>query len=83
MGCGCRKSNMRTSRSISGPRQQAALKPVSKSTQNIIVPPQKMQDMSQTTSQTPPAPRSPSGEYMEKRKIQQIRRNAIRKAFGR
>lgn len=84
MGCGCRKNNMR-SRPNSGPRQQSALKPTTKSTQNIIVPPQtqNLQAMAQTSSQTPAAPRSVSGQHLEKRKIQQIRRNAIRKAFGR
>ena len=82
MACGCRKNSFGANRSSSGPRQQAALKPVANATKNIVMPPKNMQTIAQTTSQTPPAPRSASGAYNEKRKIQQVRRDAIRKAFG-
>ncbi len=81
MGCGCRKNSMR-SRPVSGPRPQGALKPVTRTGQNIINPPKTVQPMSQKTSQTPPSQRSASGANLEKRKLQQIRRDAIRRAFG-
>ena len=36
MACGCKKNSFGANRSSSGPRQQAALKPVTNATKNIV-----------------------------------------------
>lgn len=91
MACGCSK-NRAASRGISGPRQVGAARPVARSNRNVIVPSQaprqvqtaikQPQNIVQTGSTSPAQPRSASGEHLERRKIQQIRRNVVRKNLG-
>jgi hypothetical protein len=81
MACGCKK-NQFNRRPVSGPRPMGAIRPVQRTTQNIIMPIQP-QGMNQTTSQTPTPQRSASGAYNEKKKMQQVRRDAMRRAFNR
>lgn len=92
MGCGC-SNNRFAKRTMSGPRQVGALRPVTRTNKNIIAPAQNAreaqntamrnpQNIVQTGSNAPAPPRSPSGEHLEKRKIQQMRRNVVRKTFG-
>lgn len=81
MACGC-KNNQFSRRQASGPRPVGAIRPVQRTTQNIITPIQN-QGMNQTTSQTPTPQRSASGAYNEKKKMQQVRRDAVKRAFNR
>lgn len=92
MGCGC-SNNRFSKRTASGPRQIGALRPVTRSNKNIIAPAQNQrqgnstalnnpQNIVQTGSNAPAQPRSASGEHLEKRKIQQMRRDVVRKTFG-
>jgi len=81
MGCGCRRNNQFAPRAKSGPYQTSALAPRSVTNKNIITP-QTKQNIAQTSSQTPSAPRSESAINSEKRRIQQVRRDAIKRAFG-
>lgn len=85
MACGCKK-NQFNRRPVSGPKPMGAIRPVQRTTQNIIMPiptPIQAQGMNQTTSQTPTPQRSASGAYNEKKKMQQVRRDAMRRAFNR
>jgi hypothetical protein len=81
MACGCKK-NQFNRRQSSGIKPVGAIRPVQRTTQNIITPIQS-QSVSQTASQTPTPQRSASGAYNEKKKMQQVRRDAVRRAFNR
>ena len=81
MGCGCRKNNSFSPRSKSGPIQSSALRPATATNRNIIGPVER-QSMAQTSSQTPSPIRNDSSTNQEKRKVQQARRDAIKKSFG-
>lgn len=78
MACGCKKNKFGPS-SKTGLTQNSALRPSNNI--NRVAPIEK-QNIAQTSSQTPKSNRSESSINQEKRKIQQIRRDAIKKSFG-
>jgi len=80
MPCGC-KSNKFKSRNVYSPRSSGIIRPVQRTVQNTATPIQ-AQNINQTTSQTPTQARSPSGINQENKRVQQLRREAIRKAFN-
>lgn len=82
MGCGCRRNNQFAPRAKSGPYQTSALVPRTATNNKNIIKPQEKQNMAQTSSQTPATNRSETSINNEKRRIQQVRRDAIKRAFN-
>lgn len=69
MGCSCKNKGNSSLKKVRG----ASLKPTSKSVSNP----------SKTSNLTPQPKRSVSGDHEEKKRIQKLRREAIKKALGR
>lgn len=78
MACGCRKNTFKRSAPVMGP-SRANLQP---SSNNKIIAPVNVNKTSHAGSQTPTPTRNPSSEANDRRKIQNVRRDAIKRAFN-
>lgn len=79
MACGCRKN---TFKSNSGPVIGPSRANFQPSSNNKIIVPANVNKTSHAGSQTPTPSRNPSSEANDRRKIQNVRRDAIRSAFN-
>jgi hypothetical protein len=79
MPCGCRKNTFKSrSAPVMGP-SRANFQP---SSNNKIIAPANVNKASHAGSQTPTPSRNSSSESNERRKIQNVRRDAIKRAFN-
>jgi len=79
MACGCKRGvrNSRSPRTVATVNQRVAV-----SQNSNLVSAQNVMEVKALNSKVPRPPRSPAGLNAERRKIERIRRNAIRRALG-